>query len=135
VPIVFPGHPLAKKRRISFNELQGESLIFRDETSGTQKSLEVLLTRAGLNIRSLNPRLVLSNTQALVSAVESGVGIAFVSNLAIKKSLELGLVIKLKLENLELRRDFYCIYHKANIESRLFKEFLLFTQMKASMET
>lgn len=130
VPIVFPGHPLAKKGHISFTELQGESLISRDETSGTQKSFEALLSKAGFNLRLLTPRLVLSNTQALVSAVESGVGIAFVSNLAIKRSLELGLVRKLKLENLELRRDFYCIYHKEKLESRLFKEFLTFVQMK-----
>jgi len=130
VPIVFPGHPLAKKKLISLTELQGESLIFRDETSGTQKSLEVLLSETGFNLRSLTPRLILSNTQALVSAVESGVGIAFVSNLAIKKSLELGLVTKLKLENLELRRDFYCIYHKVKLESRLFRDFLTFVQMK-----
>ena len=130
VPIVFPEHPLAKKRRISFTELQGESLIFRDETSGTQKSLEVSLSKAGFNPRLLTPRLVLSNTQALVSAVESGVGIAFVSNLAIKKSLELGLVEKLKLEDLEIRRDFYCIYHKERLESRLFKEFLTFVQTR-----
>ncbi len=131
VPIVFPDHPFAKKRSISFAELQGESLIFRDETSGTQKSLKALLSKAGLDPRSLTPRLVLSNTQALVSAVESGIGIAFVSNLAIKKSLDLGLVKKLTLENLELRRDFYCIYHKEKLESRLFKEFLTFVQTKA----
>lgn len=131
VPIVFSGHPFARKGRISFTELQGEPLIFRDETSGTQKSLEVLLSKAGFNLRSLTPRLVLSNTQALVSAVESGIGIAFVSDLAIKKSLELGLVKKLTLENLKLRRDFYCIYHKEKLESRLFKEFLAFVQMKS----
>ncbi|UCG55236.1 MAG: LysR family transcriptional regulator [Dehalococcoidia bacterium] len=134
VPIVFPDHPLAKKSRISFAELQGESLIFREDTSGTQKSLETLLLKAGLDIRLLSPRLVLSNTQALVSAVESGIGIAFVSNLAIKKSIELGLVKKLTLENLKLRRDFHCIYRREKLESRLFKEFISFVQTKTPIE-
>jgi DNA-binding transcriptional LysR family regulator len=132
--IVFPDHPLAKKSHISFTELQGEPLIFREDTSGTQKSLEALLLNVGFDLSSLTPRLVLSNTQALVSAVESGTGIAFVSNLAIKRSLELGLVRKLVLENLELRRDFYCIYHKSKLESRLYKEFLTFVQTNAPIK-
>jgi len=135
IPIVFPDHPLAKKKRISFAELQGEPLIFREETSGTQKSLEALLLKSGLDTRLLSPRLVLSNTQALISAVESGIGIAFVSNLAIKRSLELGLIKKLSLEDLRLKRDFYCVYHKEKLTSRLFQEFLTFIQAKMPIAT
>lgn len=134
VLIVFPDHPLAKKKRVSFTELQGEPLIFREDTSGTQKNLRELLENAGFDSSILTPRLVLSNTQALVSAVESGTGIAFVSNLAIKRSLELGLVSKLVLENLELRRNFYCIYNKLKLESRLYKEFLTFVQANAPID-
>lgn len=131
VPIVFPDHPLAKKNHISFTELLGEPLIFREDTSGTQKNLGALLEKAGFNPDLLIPRLVLSNTQALISAVESGIGIAFVSNLAIKRSLGLGLVKKLFLEKLILRRDFYCIYHKSKLESRINKEFINFVRTNA----
>ena len=133
VPIVYPEHPLAQKKRVSFAELEGEPIILRESTSGTQKSLEALLSAAGINMRQLSPRLVLSNTQAVVSAVEAGAGIAFVSNLAIRKSLELGLVKQLKLDNLELKRSFYCIYHKEKLVSRLLEEFVGFVQMKAPL--
>jgi len=133
VLIVFPEHPFAKRIQISFVELEGEPFIFREATSGTQKSLEALLIEAGLDLQRLTPRLVLGNTQSIVSAVEARAGIAFVSNLAIKKSLSLGLVHQLKVDRLKLRRDFYCIYYKERLVSRLLNEFLAFVQMKASV--
>jgi len=133
VLIVFPEHPFAKRRQISFVELEGEPFIFREATSGTQKSLEALLIEAGLNLQRLTPRLALGNTQSIVSAVEARAGIAFVSNLAIKKSLSLGLVHQLKVDKLKLRRDLYCIYYKERLISRLLNEFLAFVQMKSSI--
>ncbi len=130
VLIVFPEHPFARQEQISFAELKEEPLIFREATSGTQKSLETLLSKAGLDLRRLTPHLVLGNTQAIVSSVEARAGIAFVSNLAIKKSLELGLVRQLVVDGLKLIRDFYCIYYKERVVSRLLQEFLAFIQMK-----
>jgi len=130
VLIVFPEHPFAKQREVSFTELAEEPLIFREGTSGTQKSLEALLSKAGLDIGKLVAHLVLGTTQAVVSAVEARAGIAFVSNLAIKKSLDLGLVRQLTVDGLRLRRDFYCIYYKERVVSRLLEEFLAFVQMK-----
>ncbi len=130
VLIVFPEHPFAQRKKVAFIELAEEPLIFREVTSGTQKSLEVLLAKAGLNSRRLVPHLVLDNTQAIISAVEARAGIAFVSNLAIKKSLALGLVRQLTVDGLRLRRDFHCIYYKERVTSRLLEEFLAFVQMK-----
>lgn len=132
VLIVFPEHPFAQREQVSFAELEKEPLIFREATSGTQKSLETLLSEAGFGLTRLTPHLVLGNTQVIVSSVEARAGIAFVSNLAIKKSLELGLVRQLVVDGLKLRRDFYCIYYKGRVVSRLLREFLAFIQMKTS---
>ena len=134
VPIVFSGHPLAAKKQISFSDLEDEFLIFREATSGTHKSLESLLSSAGFNMRQLIPRLVLGNTHSIVSAVEAGAGIAFVSTLAIQRSLELGLICQLKLEKLELKRDFFCIHRKEAALSRLLKEFVAFVQTKVPVD-
>jgi DNA-binding transcriptional LysR family regulator len=132
VLIVFPEHPFAQRKEISFLELEGEPLILREGTSGTQRSLKSLLARAGLKIDQLSPTLILGTSQAVVSAVEARAGIAFVSNLAIKKSLALGLVNQVAVEGLKLKRDFYCIYRKKRVISRLLSEFLAFVQARAS---
>ena len=132
VLIVFPEHPFAQRGEVSPAELEGEPLIFREGTSGTQRNLETHLSRAGLDLRKWVPNLILGTTQAVVSAVEARAGIAFVSNLAIKKSLSLGLVRQVTVSGLRLTRGFYCIYRKERIVSRLLEEFITFVRIEAS---
>ncbi len=132
VLIVFPDHPFAGRQEISFAELEGEPMIHREATSGTRKSLEGLLAKAGLGHSRLAAHLLLSTTQAIVAAVEARAGIAFVSNLSIEKSLKLGLVRQVKVKELELKRDFYCLYFRERMVSRLQQEFIAFVQRKAT---
>ncbi|MFC1926002.1 LysR substrate-binding domain-containing protein, partial [Chloroflexota bacterium] len=130
VLIVFPEHPFAKRKEISFLELESEPLISREESSGTQGSLKSLLAGAGLDLDKWSPGLTLGTTQAMVSAVEARMGIAFVSNLAIEKSLALGLVKAVAIKELKLSRDFYCVYRNERVASRLLSEFISFIQAR-----
>lgn len=132
VLIVPPEHPFAQKKQIAVTELRGEPLIIREKTSGTQQSLDMLLRKHKFDISGLTPHLVLGTTQAIISAVETGMGIGFVSNLAIKKSLDLGLIKQLSVEGLSLRRAFYCVYHRKRITSRLPEEFISFIRIKTA---
>lgn len=132
VLIVFPAHPFARKVEISPDELEGEPLIFREATSGTQRSLESLLSRAGLDIRKWVPNMVLGSTQSVVSAVAAGAGIAFVSNLAIKNNLAQGYVRQVSVKGLRLVRDFYGVYRQERIVSRLLEGFINFMQIETS---
>ena len=131
VLIVFPEHPFAKRGEVSPLELEGEPLVLREETSGTQRSLKSLMAKAGVDVGKWSPSLVLGTTQAVIAAVEAGVGIAFVSNLAIRKSLALGLVKQVPVEGLRLSRSFYCIYRPERVVSRLISEFITFVQAGA----
>jgi DNA-binding transcriptional LysR family regulator len=128
VLIVFPEHPFAGKKRVSFLEVTEEPLISREDTSGTQRSVESLLRSSGFDLGLRKPTLVLGTTEAVVSAVEANSGIAFVSNLAIKKSLSLGLVKVIGVEGLTLKRDFFCIYREQRVVSRLLEEFIAFVR-------
>ncbi len=128
--IVSPEHPFARRKQVAFAELVDEALIFREPTSGTQKSMESLLTKAGLNAGRLKPRLTLGSSQAIVSAVEAHAGIAFVSNLAVKKDLKLGSVKQLVLSEVRLKRDFFCIFYTERLGARLIQEFVDFIREK-----
>jgi DNA-binding transcriptional LysR family regulator len=130
VLIVPPAHPFARKGEITPDELAGEPFIFREATSGTQRSLQDLLAKAGLDIRKWAPHLVLGSPQAVMLAVAAGAGIAFVSDVAVKKG-PAG-VRQVKVRGLKLRRDFYCIYRKERIVSRLHREFIDFIRDEVS---
>ncbi|MDP2949694.1 MAG: selenium metabolism-associated LysR family transcriptional regulator [Chloroflexota bacterium] len=132
VLIVFPEHPFAGVAGVSPLELEGEPLIVREETSGTQGTVNAALSRAGVDVSRWSPHLVLGSHQAVVSAVEAKAGIAFVSNLAIKKSLALGLVKQVPVQGIGLKRDFFCVYRKERLVSRVLQEFLAFVQARTT---
>jgi DNA-binding transcriptional LysR family regulator len=132
VLIVFPGHPFANRGGVEVGELESEPFIFRETASGTQQSLQNLLSKAGLDIRHWTPHLVLGSTQAVVAAVAAGAGIAFVSNLAIKQYAAQGLVHQVNVKGLRLKRDFYCVYRQNNMMTRLLEEFIDFIKTEAS---
>jgi DNA-binding transcriptional LysR family regulator len=128
VLIVFDGHPFAQKGEITPDELGGEPFIFREGTSGTQRSLEKLLVPAGMDIKKWTPHLVLGSTQAVVSAVVAKAGIAFVSSLAIKNNVHSSRVKEVRVRGLHLNRDFYCVFRRERSASRLYEEFIGFLQ-------
>lgn len=133
VLIVFPEHPFAHRKHVAFTEIEEEGLIFRESTSGTQRSMEAMMAKAGLNINRLKPRLTLGSSQAIVSAVEAHAGIAFVSNLAIRKSLEVGTICQVALSDLKMKRDFYCIFYTERLATRLIQEFVDFIREKVAV--
>jgi DNA-binding transcriptional LysR family regulator len=132
VLIVSPEHPFARRGEIAPDELEGEAFIFRESTSGTQRSLQGLLSKAGLDIRKWTPHLVLGSTQAVMLTVAAGAGIAFVSDVAVKKGLAPGRVVQVGVRGLKLGREFYCVYRKERIVSRLHEEFLNFVRIEAA---
>jgi len=132
VLIVFPEHSFAGRKQVSSLEVSAEPLVFREPTSGTQRSVEALLLNAGFDLNRCKPALVLGTTEAVVTAVEAKAGIAFVSNLAIQKSVALGLVKEVRIEGVTLKRDFFCIYRKQRVVSRLLEEFISFVKERAA---
>ena len=128
VLIVAAGHPFAGRKSVSFMEITEEPLIVREESSGTRKSVDSMLGEAGYDVSICKPSLILGTTEAVVSAVEAGWGIAFVSSYAIRKSLSLGLVKAVDVGSLTMKRDFYCIYRSERMASRLLEEFVSFVK-------
>jgi DNA-binding transcriptional LysR family regulator len=119
-------HSMATVRHVSFEALEGEPFISRAETSGTQDSLKKLVSQAGYDTRSWQTSMVLGSTQAVISAVESGAGIAFVSNLALERSLAAGTLKRIRVDGVDLARRFYCVYRRDSLTSRLMTEFVDF---------
>jgi DNA-binding transcriptional LysR family regulator len=128
VLIVPSEHPFANKSELTPDDLTGEPFIFRESTSGTQRSLENLLGKAGIDISILKPQLILGSTQAVISAVASGAGIAFISSLAIKNDCSPS-IKQVPVRGLRLKRDFYYIFRRDKTVSRLFEEFRNFVQL------
>ncbi len=81
VLIVPAGHALARRRAFAHDLLRSETLILREAGSGTRQMTEGHLTQLGVTAGQV---LELAGCEAVKRAVEAGLGVAFVSHLAIK---------------------------------------------------
>ena len=124
-------HPFATKNEITPDELEGQPFIFREATSGTQRSLESSLAKNGIPLSKLTPRLVLGSTQAVISAVMVGAGIGFMSSQAVRLGCPPGLKV-VKIHGLQMKRDFYCICRRDKAMNRLNAEFKTFIRLETS---
>ena len=104
-----PNHPLAKRRRVTIAQVLREFWIVRESGSGTRQTLDRALSpwRDQLKIY-----LELEHTEAIMHAVQAGLGIGCVSRLALKESFRRGSLVELKLKEIDLRRKFYFLLHK-----------------------
>jgi len=106
VIVVPPDHRWSGKT-IDITELVGEKLILREEGSGTRKSMLNILDKQDLSIDDLKVEMELGSTRSVISAVQAGMGIAFVSSWAAADIIEAGKVGKTKLQSINMTRSFY----------------------------
>ena len=85
--------------------------IMREQGSGTRQTLDAALAKAGIEMRSIAPVLVVHTSLAVLECVEAGLGVAAVSTLAARSYLERGGVAALDAPGLDMRRSFYVVHH------------------------
>lgn len=105
--VVPPGHRLAGKRGRELAELTKEELIFRERGSGTRRMVEGFLTSHGISSGDLHISMELGTSEAVINAVEQGLGVSIVSRWAAEKGLKLGTLREVKLRGLPISRKFY----------------------------
>jgi DNA-binding transcriptional LysR family regulator len=120
-----PDSPLGGARH-SMQELAGSRLVTREIGSGTRQAAEALLTEHGVDVEGLDVALELGTGEAVVTAVEGGLGAAIVSRLVAQRALALGAVVELDIEGFPAERPLYAVTPKGGPSqaSRAFLEYL-----------
>jgi DNA-binding transcriptional LysR family regulator len=103
VCVVPAGHEWADED-VTLAQLQQATLVTREVGSGSRKIVEQALERAGLKVREMHVRMTFDSTEGLLSAVEAGLGVAFVSRWAVRAQLALGTLRVARVKGLELGR-------------------------------
>jgi len=103
--IARPDHRWAKRPMVRATELVQERVLLREVGSGMRHFVEEYLERNGVLRQQLFTFLDTNSTEAIISAVEAGLGIGFVPALAIEKALKLGSVKAIQLDNGPIRRQ------------------------------
>ncbi|GAB3055750.1 selenium metabolism-associated LysR family transcriptional regulator [Virgibacillus ainsalahensis] len=115
VLIAAPDYFSSDDSHITLEQVQESPLIFREEGSGTRSVVNDYLRKAELTRDDLQIVMELGSTEAIKAAVESGLGVSFISKNAIKKEQKLGLLKAYSITNLKMKRDFYIAYRKNHV--------------------
>lgn len=113
--IVPAAHPWALRQSVSLADLKKELIILREPGSGTRCTIEQKLAENNIYLEQLTRGMELGSTRAVVTAVEAGLGISFVSRFAVKETLELQLVKEVQVNGLNLNRFLYVVKHSHSV--------------------
>lgn len=107
--IVSTNHPFATRSSVQPEDLIGEPIIIREETSGTRRVVLSELAKHDISLEDLYIFMQVGNAEAIVRMVASNYGISFVSKLATACPLERGNVINVPVQGLNLSRKIYMV--------------------------
>ncbi len=126
VVIINSHHKWANRDAIDFNDLLTESFVNREKGSGTGEVFKNFLSTKNISIKSLNTIMTLGSSEAVKSAVESGVAYGIVSKMAVRREIEMGLLKQVKIKDVVLKRKFLIVYPPKQYNRHLIKTFLDF---------
>ncbi|MHC3400898.1 LysR substrate-binding domain-containing protein [Aeromonas veronii] len=117
-----PDHPLANKKDLSLSRLGGETWVLREAQSGSR---EQFIQQIQPELPRWQPGLELNTLEAVMLAVEKGLGISFISRLAASDRLADGRLIALPLSR-RFPRQLSLIWHKQKYHSTSLRHFIHF---------
>ena len=128
--IVPTGHNWGIRDTVMVDDLEGEPFIMREPGSGTRKSIEQVLDKAGYRPSRLNVVAEMGSTEAVRQAIKAGVGVSILSECAVVDELTSGILRKVGIEGISFHRAFYLITHKHRTQSPLCRTFAQFLRQK-----
>lgn len=120
-------HRFAAKSEIDLAELEGETMLHRENGSGTYRTVEAVLKAQGKHLLSTPADISLGSTQAMVSAVDAGVGMGFVTVRAIEHHAP-ARVVAVRIAGIPIMRDLYLVYEIERQLSESAKTFIEYVE-------
>jgi DNA-binding transcriptional LysR family regulator len=121
-------HAFAQREVVTVDELAGQRVVQREVGSGTRRSVESAFTAAGYTATNWNEVLVLGSSQAVLQAVQQGLGLGFVSARAAADAVSAGKVAQTGIAGVDLRRALYLAYLPQRVGDPLLARFLEFVR-------
>ena len=122
IAIAHPENELLTKNIVTIKDLAKETLLTREVGSGTRITIERF---TGLNF---NSDIQINSNEAIVEAVQAGLGIGFVSMHSVNLQLKNKIIKQLNVEPFPIVRQWHIVHHaEAELSpiARRFKKFVI----------
>jgi DNA-binding transcriptional LysR family regulator len=107
-----PDHPLARRKRLSWNDLRDEHFIFRESGSATRQFFEHLLQSQSIQVRI---GMELAGNETIKQAVMCGMGISFLSAHSFQVELAAGLMVVLDVVDMPKHIDWCFVQRRDTV--------------------
>ena len=132
VLVVGPKHPLAKKKSIKGEDLRKEKFILREMGSATRSTIATHLQTSNLAVQSV---MEMENPESVKKAVQSGLGIAFISKFAVETELRAKTLVAVRVHGLDIGRELKIVHRKDKHLSRAAQTFISMAQITSSKDS
>jgi DNA-binding transcriptional LysR family regulator len=119
-----------KRDEVSTEDLKTLPLLLRETGSGSTATVLDSLTASGIDTTDLNLVGDMGSTRALIEAVKSGMGLAFISGRAVNDDIKHGTLKQVNVNGIVLKRKFDIITHRLRADSPICKAFIEFLSEK-----
>lgn len=116
------------KNTLSIEELAQVPFLIREAGSGTKKVMEQFLRQQDIHIDQLKIVAAFGSTAAIKQALKVHLGASILSRIAIQEELESGALKEIRVDGLDMKRDFYLVSHKKRTLPQQYSKFYDYIQ-------
>ena len=121
VAVVPPSHPWARRRWVSIDDFEGQSLVLRELGSATRALAERRFAALGIGWRMA---MEIASNEVIKRAVELGAGIAILSVVVIAREVRDGTLCGIRIRDQEFIRPLHLAFHRERAESPAIQAFV-----------
>lgn len=108
--------------------LRQESIVLREQGSGTRKEMEHFLSQANIELGELNVVAQFNDPDSIKHAVSQGLGISIISRAAVEDYVSFGELLTFELQNVTMERKLYMVSRKSGALPFLAEVFMNFVR-------
>jgi len=127
-PMVFVchrSHPLAKRKTVSFRDLEGENFAAFDRSLSIRKAIDKSLRQRGVNV---NVAMEFDNIETIKQAITIQSGVSILPQPSVTREVESGILAAIPMDMPELVRPIGIIYRKHKLLAPTADKLLEFLQ-------
>jgi DNA-binding transcriptional LysR family regulator len=120
-----PNHPLSRRKRLAFKELEDQEFVVREIGSGTRQAMERLFDEHHI---PLNIAMEMPSNETIKQAVMAGMGLSFLSLRTVRHELSTGHIALVDILGLPHIGHWYITHRdqkKLSPAAKAFKEFVI----------
>jgi DNA-binding transcriptional LysR family regulator len=117
---------IARKKNITLKEFATMPLVLREQGSGTLAAVKYALEKKGISMAALNTKVKLAGTEALKNFLREDDCLGFLPRGSIVRELKEGSLVEVKIDQLNIERNFFFIQRSGADNNEMNKAFIRF---------